>query len=195
MAREEELFQYLKRVTADLQQTRRRLADVESRDREPIAIVAMSCRFPGDVNDPEELWQLLASGGDAITTFPDDRGWPLAELFDDDADASGSSYSREGGFLYDAADFDADFFGISPREALAMDPQQRLLLETSWEAIERAGIDPTTLHGTNTAVFTGVMYQDYASRLHEALASIEGYLGTRQRRQRRLGTHRLYLRA
>uniref|UniRef100_UPI000477C351 beta-ketoacyl synthase N-terminal-like domain-containing protein n=1 Tax=Streptomyces hokutonensis TaxID=1306990 RepID=UPI000477C351 len=145
---------------------------------EPIAIVGMGCRLPGGVTSPEELWRLVSEEREGLVDFPADRGWDLDNLYDADPDRPGTSYVRKGGFLDGVGDFDAELFGVSPREALAMDPQQRLMLEVSWEALERAGLAPTSLKGQDVGVFSGVMYHDYASKLDQAPEGLEGYLGT-----------------
>ncbi len=176
----EQLREYLRRATAELVEARARLARAEARHSEPIAIVGMSCRYPGGVATPRQLWELVADGRDAISPFPRDRGWDLGALSDPDTDAGrgGGSDASEGGFLLDAADFDPGFFDIGPREATAMDPQQRLLLEAAWEALEHAQLDPRSLRGTQTGVFAGFNMQDYAPAIPGGVPEeLAGYVG------------------
>ncbi|HEX3692074.1 MAG TPA: SDR family NAD(P)-dependent oxidoreductase [Solirubrobacteraceae bacterium] len=175
---DEKLREYLKRVTVDLHDTRARLREVEARHSEPVAIVGMACRFPGNIGSPRELWQLVDAGGDAVSAFPGDRGWEGWDASEDDGRLLADG-AREGGFLYDVADFDAAFFGIGPREATAMDPQQRMLLEASWLALEDAHIDPLGLRESDTGVFAGVADQDYTRVLGGAIPEdLQGYVGT-----------------
>ncbi|QNP74836.1 acyltransferase domain-containing protein [Streptomyces roseirectus] len=169
-------LQYLKKVTADLHETRQRLARAEADRHEPVAIVGVGCRYPGGVESAEGLWGVVSEGRDVVSGFPVDRGWDLAGLFDEDPDRRGRSYAREGGFLHEAGFFDAGFFGVGPREALGMDPQQRLLLEVSWEAVESAGIDPLSLRGSRTGTYTGLMYLDHVTRLSPTPEDVEGLL-------------------
>ncbi|MFH8760777.1 beta-ketoacyl synthase N-terminal-like domain-containing protein, partial [Streptomyces atroolivaceus] len=153
-------------------------APAAASDDDPIVIIGMSCRFPGHIDSPEALWQLLTDERDAMGDYPTDRGWDLEALFDPDLARVGTSYSRTAGFIDGVADFDAEFFGISPREALAMDPQQRLLLEATWEVLERAGIDPGTLRSTPTGIFIGGAVSGYSTDLFTTEDGLDGHLLT-----------------
>src|SRR5271155_3195128 len=161
----------LRKALVQVERLKRKTGALRERSGEPIAIVGMSCRFPGGVDSPESLWDMVADSRDVMSEFPTDRGWDLAGLFDDDPDAPHKCYARAGGFVDEVAGFDAGFFGVSPSEALATDPQHRMLLGLSWEALERAGIDPTTLRGSATGVFAGIIAQGYGMLAEE----IEGY--------------------
>ncbi|REP78747.1 type I polyketide synthase, partial [Mycobacterium tuberculosis] len=167
----------LRKALVQVERLKRTNRALLERSSEPIAIVGMSCRFPGGVDSPEGLWQMVADARDVMSEFPTDRGWDLAGLFDPDPDAAGACYTRTGGFVDGVGDFDPAFFGVGPSEALAMDPQQRMLLELSWEALERAGIDPTGLRGSATGVFAGVMTQGYGMFAAEP---VEGFRLTGQ---------------
>ncbi|MFJ2604252.1 SDR family NAD(P)-dependent oxidoreductase [Streptomyces sp. NPDC087425] len=162
---EDTLRDYLKRATTDLARTRRELTALQERADEPIAIVGMACRYPGDVASPEDLWRLVANGVDATGDFPTDRGWDLDALAAPEGPAT--SYVQRGAFVRDADRFDGPFFGISPREVLGMAPAQRLALETAWEALERAGLDPAALRGSDTGVYLGVMDDEYGPRMDD----------------------------
>jgi 3-oxoacyl-(acyl-carrier-protein) synthase len=175
---EDRLRDYLKRAMVDLRQAHADLREFEQRTNEPIAIVGMACRFPGEVESPQDLWNVVAEGRDLIGELPADRGWNVEELYDPDPGRPGKSYTRAGCFLNDAEHFDAEFFGISPREAVAMDPQQRLLLETAWQALEDARLVPATLRDGPMGVFIGTAARGYAPSLDEAPPEMQGYLFT-----------------
>ncbi|MGW0956157.1 type I polyketide synthase, partial [Streptomyces sp. NPDC002545] len=174
----ENVVEALRAAVKETERLRRRNRTIVAAAREPIAVVGMGCRFPGGVDSPQALWEMVAGGTDVISGFPDDRGWDLEALRTSGTDDRDTSVSRRGGFLDSVAGFDPGFFGISPREAVTMDPQQRLLLETSWEAIERARVDATRLRGTRTGTFIGTNGQDYAYLLVRSLDDATGDIGT-----------------
>ncbi|WP_394849578.1 SDR family NAD(P)-dependent oxidoreductase [Pendulispora brunnea] len=172
----DEVSEALRASLLTVERLRQRNRELVRASREPIAIVGMGCRFPGGVRTPEDLWRVVSEGHDAISAFPENRGWNLEPLRNPDPEATSDTFAREGGFLHEVDRFDPAFFGISPREARELDPQQRVLLETTWESMERAGIDPGTLHGSQTGVFVGVMYNNYAKHEVPLPEGHEGYI-------------------
>ncbi|WP_131740341.1 type I polyketide synthase [Actinomadura roseirufa] len=178
MTGDRKYLDYLRRAATDLRRAQERISELESRDREPVAVIGMACRFPGGIASPAALWAAVAAGRETVGDFPTDRGWDLGALFDPDPDRSGRTYVTRGGFLDDPGGFDAGFFGISPREALAMDPQQRQALEVSWEAVESAGIDPSALRGERAGVYIGALNSTYVSGHFAFPPELEGHLGT-----------------
>ncbi|WP_433574444.1 SDR family NAD(P)-dependent oxidoreductase [Nocardia brasiliensis] len=172
MTTNEELVEALRNSLLEQERLRQANSETAALFAEPLAIIGMGCRYPADIRTPEQLWELVVAGAEVVSDFPADRGWQLADLFDTEPGRPGKSYVRRGGFLYDAAEFDAGFFGVAPREAAVLDPQQRLLLEVSWEALERAGIDPVSLRGSDTGVFAGVMHHEYGSDVVGSAASV-----------------------